>query len=376
MKFVFTCGGTAGHINPALAVATKLRELLPSCEILFIGAEDRMEMELVPLEGYDIKGIKITDISREKSVDGLVHNIKTAFNVLTSTAKVKDILREFRPNAVIGTGGYVCYPVISAAHSLNIPTLVHESNAAPGLTTKMLSHFVDRILVGIDGCQNEYPNPEKVIVTGTPVRGSFAKYTKESAKAELGLSPSEKLVVSLWGSLGAGFMNDVICDMIPALNCSPDFKMIHATGEHYYKDFMTRLEESCPDYADKGVEIREYIHDTPRVMCAADLVMCRAGASTLSELSYIGKPAILVPSPNVTENHQEKNARMNEKGGGSVVLLEKDITPESLRNTIASIISNDELLAQMSQNMSSTAVADSTETIAKIILDLCKELPV
>ncbi|MFB0920999.1 MAG: UDP-N-acetylglucosamine--N-acetylmuramyl-(pentapeptide) pyrophosphoryl-undecaprenol N-acetylglucosamine transferase, partial [Oscillospiraceae bacterium] len=207
MKFIFTCGGTAGHINPALGVAQRLKELLPESEILFVGAEGHMETELVPREGFPIKTVRITNISREMNLEGFKHNADTVKNVVTAMAQAKKIIREFQPDAVIGTGGYVCYPVLKAAHSLKIPTVVHESNAVPGLTTKMLSGSTDKILVGFEESRQYYRHTEKVIVTGTPVRQDFRSADKQAAREKLGLPLDKPLVVSVWGSLGAAFMN-------------------------------------------------------------------------------------------------------------------------------------------------------------------------
>ena len=305
MRFVLTCGGTAGHINPALAVAGRLRELMPDCEILFIGAEGKMEMELVPREGYKIEALKITNISRGHSLEALKHNLDTLRNVAVSTHEAKRILREFKPDVVIGTGGYVCYPVLTAAHELGIPTAVHESNAVPGLTTKLLAERVDRVMVGFADSREAYHHPEKVEVTGTPVRGEFASYSKALAKKELGLDPDEPLVVSVWGSLGAAHMNKIMGELITLLDARREFRLIHYAGSMYFDGFMEKLEAAMPDFAKFGADVRKYIYDMPRVMAAADLILCRAGASTLSELAYMGKPVIIVPSPNVTNNHQE-----------------------------------------------------------------------
>lgn len=369
MKFVFTCGGTAGHINPALAVAGRLRELLPDSEMLFIGAEGKMEMELVPREGYRIEGLKITNISREHSLSGIVHNLDTLKNVAVSLHEAKKLIREFAPDAVIGTGGYVCYPVLTAAHELHIPTFVHESNAVPGLTTKMLAEHVDRVLVGFEDSRRYYKHPDRVEVTGTPVRGEFGCETKEQAKAELGIPAGEKLVVSVWGSLGAGHMNEVMTEMIPMLDGKQGFRLLHAAGSRYYAGMAAKLGETAPDMAEHGVELREYIYDMPRVMTAADLVMCRAGASTISELCYMGKPVIIVPSPNVTNNHQEKNARVLEEAGGAKVLLEGEFDACSLLADVKELLADDEKLGAMSAAMTSLAAEDATERICGIILD-------
>jgi UDP-N-acetylglucosamine--N-acetylmuramyl-(pentapeptide) pyrophosphoryl-undecaprenol N-acetylglucosamine transferase len=370
MRFIFTCGGTAGHINPALAVAGRLKELMPDSQFLFLGAEGKMEMELVPREGYEIKPLKITNISRGKNFAALSHNIKTLKNVVASNKEAKAIIKEFKPDAVIGTGGYVCYPVLNAASKLGIPTLVHESNAVPGLTTKMLAKKVDRIMVGFEESRQYYPNPDKVIVTGTPVRGEFAKYTKAQAKRELGMDENEKLVVSVWGSLGAGHMNEIMTQAIPLLNGQQGYRLLHTAGKMYYADVCQKLSESAPNLSERKVEVKEYIFDMPRVMAAADLILCRAGASTISELTYMGKPVIMVPSPNVTNHHQERNARVLEKAGGAKVLLEGEFDAQSLLSMVQELLSDEAQLETMSKAMRSLAIPDATDKICNMILDL------
>jgi len=370
MKFILTCGGTAGHINPALAVAGRLRELIPDSEFLFIGAEGKMEMELVPREGYEIKALRITNLRRSFKPEAIAHNLKTVKNVVSSLYEAKRIIREFKPDAVIGTGGYVCFPVLKAAADLGIPTAVHESNAVPGLTTKMLSKHVDRIMLGFEESRQHYPQPEKLLVTGTPVRGEFARFTKESAKRELGLSGDKPLVVSVWGSLGAGHMNNTVGSMIPLMGEDCPFRMIHSAGSGYYKKMIAGLDEQDANWRNYGADVREYIYDMPRVMAAADLIMCRAGASTISELTYMGKPVIMVPSPNVTNNHQEKNARVLERAGGAKVLLEGEFDAESLLYTIKQTLADGETLSSMSRAMAELAVPDATDKICEIILSL------
>lgn len=370
MKFILTCGGTAGHINPALAIAGRLRELMPDCEILFIGAEGKMEMQLVPREGYEIEALKITNISRGKSLQAIKHNIETVRNVIASTKKAKALIKEYQPDAVIGTGGYVCYPVLTAAHKLGIPTAVHESNAVPGLTTKLLAKKVDSVMVGFEDSKNAYNDPSRITVTGTPVRGEFAAYDKQRAKAELGLDVNTPLVVSVWGSLGAAHMNGIVGDMISLLDTQPKFHLIHSVGTRYYESFMEKLNETTPDYAQRGVDVREYIFDMPRVMAAADIILCRAGASTLSELAYMGKPVIIVPSPNVTNNHQEKNARVLEKAGGAKVLLEGAFDAQTLLDMVNALLADASQLDAMSASMRSLAIPDATNKIVDIILSL------
>ncbi len=373
MRFIFTCGGTAGHVNPALAVAGRLRELLPDSDFLFLGAEGKMEMELVPRAGYEIRPLHITNIARGKSLSAIAHNLDTVKNVLASEHEAKKIIRDFRPDAVIGTGGYVCYPVLMAAAKQHIPTLVHESNATPGLTTKLLAGHVDRILVGFEESRKHYPHPERVRVTGTPVRGEFAAYTKESAKRELGLSPEQPLVVSVWGSLGSGHMNGILTELLPLLRGQQDFRLIHAIGSRDFADISGKLAAFDFVPEDCGADVREYIYDMPRIMAAADLILCRAGASTLAELTYLGKPSLIVPSPNVTDNHQEKNARVLERAGGAKVFLEGEFDAGSLLEEIRALLADREQLEAMSSAMRGLSVPEATDRICDEILSLCRK---
>ena len=371
MKFLFTCGGTAGHVNPALAIAQRIREIMPDSEILFVGAKGNMETELVPREGFPITTVTITNIQRSFKPDKILHNLKTFKNIITSEIDAKRIIRKFAPDAAIGTGGYVCYPVIKAANSLGIPTALHESNAIPGLTTKMLQNKVDRIFVGFEESRENYSHPERVEVVGTPVRTDFTALTQEQAKEKLGIPADKKFLVSVWGSLGASFMNEMMVGFIERAVKKPDFALVHSTGKSGYEAMCKRLhDKGCNDYAEKGMDVREYIYDMPTVMAAADLVLCRSGASTLSELTLLGKPAILIPSPNVTNNHQEKNARVLENAGGAKVLLEGGFSVDSLMGTVSDLLNKPEELGRMSDCMKSLCVKDSADRIAGAILEM------
>lgn len=371
MNFLFACGGTAGHINPAIAVAGRLKELMPESKFLFVGAKGKMEEDLVPRAGYEIELIEITNIQRSLSPAGIKHNLKTALNVVKSLGASKRIIRDFKPDVVIGTGGYVCFPVLKAAQMMGIPTVLHESNAVPGLTTKMLAGGVDVMMVGFEESVSAYKNSEKVTVTGTPVRGDFRTYSKENAKKELGIDPAEKLIVSVWGSLGASRMNEIMADFIADTYKDSDFNLIHAAGRERYDTMMERLNSLCPAGCSRqGYDVRPYIYDMSRVMAAADLVVCRAGASTLAELALMGKPCVLVPSPNVTNNHQEKNARVLENAGGAVVLVEAGLTSQKFTETVTELIKDDVRLNDMAEAMKVAAPADATERITDVVLGL------
>ena len=373
MKFLFTCGGTAGHINPALAVAERIKEMMPESEFLFVGTEKNIEKDLVPMAGYDFTTVTISNLHRSLAPAEIVHNLKTLRNLMVSPAQAKRILKSFKPDIVIGTGGYVCYPVVKMAHKLKIPTVIHESNAVPGLTTKMLMSKCDRILVGFEESKSFYSNPEKVFVTGTPVRTDFLKYSHVSAKSELGIPQNIPLVVSFWGSLGAEHMNEIMAEFISLKNRENDFYLIYAVGSrgmNAMNEHLAGLNTKLSDLAD--TEIRPYIYDMARVMVAADLIICRAGASTLSELTFLGKPAILVPSPYVTNNHQEKNARVLEKAGGAKMLLESELNGEKLLTETEKLLKDPNAMAKMSEASKKLGITDAVDKIVEIILGLLK----
>ncbi len=373
MKFLFTCGGTAGHINPALALADELRRTVPESKILFIGSGRRLENRLIPQAGYDIENIIISGIERGITPNKIIQNIKTIRNLATAAEQSAVILGRFKPDAAIGTGGYVCYPVLKKAAQMGIPTFIHESNAVPGLTTKMLSGKVDKILVAFPDVSSQYKNPAKVVFTGTPVRAGFLMQNKNDARHLLGID-GRPLVVSFWGSLGAQRMNEIIAEFISLNIESRLFNHIHATGgnESVTEALIQRLHEKSPGLnIPRWVDLRAYINNMPIVMAASDIVLCRAGASTLAELTYMGKPAVIVPSPNVTNNHQEKNAHQLGKTGGAVVIDEKACTGEKLYQTVARILQSKDELSLMSDAMKKAGVPDSAKKIAELIISMC-----
>lgn len=371
-RFLFTCGGTAGHINPALAVAGKLREIYPDGEFLFIGSGRAMERNLIPREGFELRNITITGFSRSLSMSGLKKNAATLRNVFIARKESEEIIREFKPDVVIGTGGYVCFPVINAAAKQKIPAVMHESNAVPGLTTKLVSGVVDRVFVAFPGTEQRYRKPERVTLTGTPVRGDFTGLTREKAREKLGITDGRPLVVSFWGSLGADGMNEKMADFIAKNDVRCPFHHIHGTGGG--EAGLTRMNErlrkrGTVELAD-GVELRPYIDNMGEVMTAADLVLCRAGASTLAEIMKLGRASILVPSPNVTNDHQTKNARELEQAGAAVLMAEADCTGEKLYDAVAGLLADRERLNRMETASASLGISDATERIVNEILDL------
>ena len=371
VRFLFACGGTAGHVNPALAIAGRLCELFPDSEVLFVGAKGNMETELVPMAGYEIETVKITNLQRGFSMEKIAHNVRTAANIVISRRQADKIIRNFNPDVVIGTGGYVCYPVITAAVARKIPTVIHESNVVPGLTTKSLSNVADKILVGFEDSRAYYRRPDKVTVTGTPVRGDFFTYTKAEAREKLGFSDDIPFVVAVWGSLGAEKMNEIMINIVDRAEKKPFFRFICATGKREYEAISARLGHSrLVELKNSGFDIREYIYDMPLYMSAADLVMCRAGASTLAELAALGKPAILVPSPNVTNDHQSKNAQVMEKRGAAMLIPDATVSAENLLATVSELLSDSARLAEMSEKMGESGGKDCTDKVVSVILGL------
>ncbi|NLA85906.1 MAG: UDP-N-acetylglucosamine--N-acetylmuramyl-(pentapeptide) pyrophosphoryl-undecaprenol N-acetylglucosamine transferase, partial [Clostridiales bacterium] len=327
----------------------------------------------IPEAGYDIKNIKISGFERGLSPNKLIRNVKTFGNLAAAAAQSEEIINRFKPDAVIGTGGYVCYPVLKKAARMKIPTFIHESNAVPGLTTKMLSGIVDKVLVAFPDVAHLYKRPDKVVFTGTPVRAAFSPKNKNDARLLLGID-GRPLVVSFWGSLGAERMNEIIADFA-ALNVeSRLFNHIHASGgsEAVTEELVRRVREKSPGMSvPPWVDIRTYIYNMPSVMAASDLVLCRAGASTIAELTYMGKPAIIVPSPYVTNNHQEKNALLLGKKGGAVVISERECTGELLYKKAVDLLKNKEKLSAMADAVKGAGVPDSAKKIAELIISMC-----
>ena len=367
MNVLFTCGGTAGHINPAVALARMFRERNEDCKVLFVGAKGGMEERLVPKEGFDLETVTISSFRRSLSPASIKHNLGTVKNLSVSKKEAGKILDWFKPDLVVGTGGYASFPVVNAAAKRGIPTAVHESNAVPGLTTQRLSKVADRIMVGYEESRAHYSNPDKVVLTGTPVRGGFFKQTKAQARKALGIEDDRPLVLSYWGSLGAEVMNNYMVDFIrQAARESAPFHHIHGAGRNYESMTQALADVEIPP----EIQIREYIYDMPTVMAAADLVLCRGGASTLSELTAIGKPALIVPSPNVTNNHQEKNANVLGSQGGAVVLLEPVCNGEVLYKTAADLLGDPARLEAMAQAMTGLGVPEASEKIYETLLAL------
>ncbi len=370
MRLVFTCGGTGGHINPAIAVAKLCQQRIPDCQIMFMGAEDGMEKTLVPREGFRLETLKISNYQRKLTPSGIWHNVTTVFHMAGTMRKAKKLLKDFAPDVILGTGGYASFPALKMGAKLGIPTAVHESNAVPGLTTRMVAGSVDRVLVSFEESRKHYAHPERVRVTGTPVREEFLYMKKDEARKALGLD-DKPLIVSAWGSLGAREMNRKMAEFLKAEAKDGLFRHIHATGSYGWKWMPEYVRQQGFDpEKHPELELREYIYNMPQVMAAADLVICRAGAATISEVCASGTPCIMVPSPNVTDNHQEKNARVLEQHGAAAVIREEDCDGKSLYAAAKELLLNPKRLKAMRSAARAMAVVDSAEQIYGIIREL------
>ena len=373
MNLIFTCGGTAGHINPAIAVANMMKERHPDANILFIGATGHMEEKLVPQAGYALKCLPGSGLSRGKNLAAIKKNLHAVKCVIDAVSECKKIFREFKPDCIIGTGGYASFPALYAGAQMKIPTCVHESNALPGLTTKLAASRADRVMVAFEESLQHYKHPEKVQVVGMPVRKEFLYTPREAARAALGIG-EEKLVVSAFGSLGAKVMNQTMASMFALEKADGyPFRHIHATGSFGWEWMPQLVEEQGVDLsAAPTIDMREYIYDMPTVMNAADVIIGRAGASSCNEIAAAGIPAILIPSPNVTANHQEKNARVLSDNGAAILVLEKECTPEGIYQTVKELLEDREKAESMASALQSMAVPDSAEKICAVIEELIK----
>ncbi len=366
MKVILAGGGTAGHINPALAIAGTVKENIKDAEILYIGAKDAMEERLVPQAGYNFKSIKISGFKRSFAPKAIAHNIATAKRAVTSSIEAKKIIKEFKPDICIGTGGYVSGPVLRTAAKMGIPTLIHEQNAFPGVTNKMLAKNAKVVMLANPDAKKHMGGDYNFEVTGNPVRKEIITANKAEARAKLGLD-NRPVILSFGGSLGARKINEAVADYIARSGNDGKYQIIHAYGKYgkWFPDLVK--EKGCDIEKCSNLDVREFINDMPDCLAAADLVICRAGAMTVSELQAQGKPSVLIPSPNVAENHQFHNAMSLVNVNAASIIEEKDLTPEKLTETVDDMVKDPVKLQQYAENAKKSAILDSNERILNII---------
>jgi len=363
MKIIIVGGGTAGHVNPALTIANLIvKELnIKKEDILFVGTKRGIERDLVPRENYNIQYIKVRGFERKLSIN----TIKAVFALMVGLIQSRKIIKKEKPNLVIGTGGYVAGPIMYWASKYKIPTFLHESNALPGITSKILASKVDVLAINFKESKKYFKKAKKVILTGNPIRDEILELEKEKSRQILQIKKEEQLVVVMGGSGGALAINDAMVELINTMYKKGDFKLIYAPGKKYYENVKEKINKKY-----KNIEIKDYIYNSPTVYNAANLIVSRGGAMSLSEILAIGLPSIIIPSHNVAENHQEKNARAMEKEGACLVVLDKDLNGKMLYNNIMKILNDKEMYNGMHKNAYKIGIRDGKKRITKIIKEM------
>lgn len=377
MRVLVSGGGTGGHINPALAIADKIKKMNEDAVIEYVGTPTGMENVLVSKAGYKIHHVKVKGFKRSLSLE----NVDAAIKAVTSVIQAKRIIRQFKPDIVIGTGGYVSWPVLKAASKMGVPTCIHEQNAYPGVTTRALSKYVGKVMISFDESRPYFTCDEKkIILVGNPVSEKMLTANKEKAREELGLSREAVVILSAGGSLGAKPLNDNAFELIKNYTLPEGLYHYHATGKAGWEEESARyinslgFEKVDDETLKKGnVTVCKYIYNMHVLLAACDVEICRAGAMTLSELAVLGKCAVIIPSPYVTNNHQYKNAKVLCDKNAAFMIEEKDLTGERLTRTVKELVENEEKRKVTQNNVREFAVTDTLDRIYKIVTQLIKK---
>lgn len=364
MRIVVTGGGSGGHVYPALAIADKFREMDPEGEILYMGYMNGFEKGVVPKAGYRLAEIDTHWIDRSK----ITKLAPSAYHVGKGISQSRKILKEFKPDAIIGTGGYVCFPVIFAGHSLEIPCYIHEQNAFPGLANRRVEKYVKKVFLGFEEGGKYFKDKNKLVFTGNPVRSSFFNADKSAAREKLGFGKDDFIVLSFGGSLGAEAINSLAMSLMEEMNGKENQILIFGTGKRFYASVMEEIKEKgiVPE---SNIRILDYIDDMDSYIASSDLIISRAGALSVAETLVSGKPSILVPSPNVTGNHQYHNAKAVSDKGGAILIEEKDIDPESVKAILRELMENPEKLSEMGRKAREIAPESATDIIFREVTE-------
>lgn len=369
MKVIIAAAGTAGHINPGIAIANKIKAEEKNSEIIFIGTTRGLENDLVPRAGYKLKTIDAYGLSKKISID----NIKKLYKTFKGLGEAKKIIKEIKPDIVIGTGGYICGATISAAHNLKIPTLLHESNSFPGKAVKMLAKKTDTILISFEDARERIPNAKKIVYTGTPVKIQKNDYSKEQEKEikkKLGLNTDKPTVLIFGGSQGAQKINEAIIGILHN-KLNKDYQLMWATGPKQYEIIKEKLEDINVNinYIENA-KIVPYIYNMEEVMNVSDLIVSRSGAMTITEIANLAKPSILIPLPNVSGDHQMYNAKVLENKGATVIIKNDDLNAIDLNKNITQIVLNDDKKKKMGEQAYTVSVHNVEEKIWNEIKNL------
>ncbi len=369
MRVIIAAAGTGGHINPGIAIANKIKEEEPDSKIIFIGTNRGLENDLVPRAGYELKNIDSYGINRSISID----NIKRLYKTIKSIGEAKKIIKEFKPDVVIGTGGYICISVGIAAKKSNIPLILHESNAFPGMAVKILSKKADVVLTGFKEAKQRLTKAKKVVVTGTPTKVQKLNLTqreKLKVKNNLGFKEELPLIFAYGGSQGAKSINESLVKIIKEKK-NKEYNILWATGNSGYDQIKEEFEKEQISINNiSNAKIVPYIYNMEEILNTADLLVCRSGAMTITEISNVGKPAIFIPFPFATENHQEYNAKVLENVNAAKIILDKNLNAENLDTQIKNIVNNPQLMLEMGNNANKVAVNDVQNRIYKEIINI------
>lgn len=372
MKVLLAGGGTGGHINPALAIAGIIRQHVPDAEFLFAGTPNGMEAKLIPQAGYKIEFIKVAGFQRKINLQNIGRNIKAVWYLASSGHRAKQIIQEFQPDLAIGTGGYVAGPVIRMAAKMGIPTAIHEQNAYPGVTNKLLAKEVNHVMLTVKEALDYFEKGIAYTVTGLPVRAELLKKTKAQARKELGFD-DHFCILSFGGSLGAGCINDTMAEVLKwHVSEKLEINHIHGYGGMGKESFPAKMQEYHIPMKNNRLRLTEYIHDMDTCMAAADLVVCRSGANALAELQALGKPSILIPSPIVAGNHQYHNAMVLGKAGAGIVMEQKDVTSQGMIDQIKMLYHNKIKLQYMAKKAHALAIPDTEDRIWHVMESLIR----
>ena len=372
MRILFACGGSGGHINPALGIANSIKQEHKDAEFLFAGNPTGMEADLIPKAGYAFAPIKVYGFPRKLTINNIKRNVVAAACLLTAGSTAKKIISGFKPDVVVGTGGYVSGPVLMTAAKMGYKTLAHESNAYPGLTTKLLAKQVDKVLLTVEAAKKHLPEGVEYVVTGTPIRQELLTFDKQETRKKLGVG-DRICLLSFGGSLGATPINEAVADVIAHFKGKNSLHQIHATGKLDWPDFSDMLKaRGIEKIDDPHIDVREYIYNMPECIAAADVVICRSGAVTLMELQCTGKASILIPSPYLAENHQYHNAMVVANKDAAIVIEEKDLTGEKLCRILENLIENPQDIERLGKNAGLMAITDPNQRICKEIYSLAK----
>ncbi|HEY3424712.1 MAG TPA: undecaprenyldiphospho-muramoylpentapeptide beta-N-acetylglucosaminyltransferase [Negativicutes bacterium] len=369
MRIIMSGGGTGGHIYPAITIVKAIEKVVQPCEVLFVGTQDGLEADIIPKEGYSFATIEVRGFERRLSWQ----NINTVRKTLSSVVHSQKIIRDFKPDIVIGTGGYVCGPVLLAASLMRIPTMIQEQNVIPGITNKILARFVKQIAVGYSQAAKYFNNPEKVIFSGNPIRAEVMSASREAGVAALGLNPSKQTILVSGGSRGARSINQAMLSVYQYVAARKDIQLLHVTGQNEYNGIVGNVKQYGIDITNCGnIIIKPYLYNMPEALAATDLAIFRAGAIGLAELTARGIPAILIPYPYAAANHQEFNARVMERQGAAIVIRDAELDKTNLIEIISGLLSNPTRLADMAKASKALGRPDAAKTIANMVLTLLK----